>query len=179
MSTSPMTEPGPLSDRAIPASAPRTLARAVPLTYGTIVICFLFTFVNISCQGQRFVSLNGLQLAFGTTIETQTMFGGAEKKKLPAEPLVAGALLAAVAGFVLSIRRIGRRKAAAVMGGIGFVLLLIYKSNTDDAVLRQGGTFQVDYGGGFIMAVMLFAVAALLASGLADRLLRRAGGQAP
>src|SRR4029077_1026171 len=96
----------PVSDRGTSAGAPREHSRALPLTYGAIVVCFFFTFINISCQGQRVASLSGLQLALGTTIETQTMFGGPEKKKVPAEPLVTGALIAAVAGFILSIRRI-------------------------------------------------------------------------
>jgi hypothetical protein len=57
------------------------------------------------------------------------------------------------------------------MGAAGFVLLLFYKSSTDGNVLRQGnGMIQVDYGGGFILAVTLFAVAVLLVSGLAERL---------
>lgn len=98
------------------------------------------------------------------------MFGGTEKT-VPAEPLVTGALLAAVAGLVLSIRRTGRRKAAAVMGAAGFILLLFYKSSTDGNVLRQGhGMIQVDYGSGFIMAATLFVIAILLASGLTERL---------
>ena len=154
-----------------PVSAkPRQVSRALPLTYGAILVCFLFTFVNISCQGQRFVSLSGVQLAFGTTIETPKAFGGTEKKKIDPSPLVTLALIAAVAGLIFSLRL---RGIAAVAGAAGFVLLLFYKSDTDGDVLRQaGGMIQVDYGGGFIMAVTLFAVAVLLGSGIADRLLR-------
>ena len=171
MATAPDAETVPVvPNRATSAGAPREVARAAPLTYAAVAICFFFTFLNVSCQGQRVVSLSGLQLAFGTTIETRTMFGGTEKKKVSPEPIVAGALIAALTGLIFSIRKSGRRKISTVAGVVGFLLLLAYKSKTDGDVLRQGGgMIQVDYGGGFILAVALFAVAILLASGLADR----------
>jgi hypothetical protein len=178
MDSSPVAQNTPISTRELSTSSRRELSRALPLTYGAILVCFLFTFVNISCQGQRFVSLNGVQLAIGTTIETQTMFGGTEKKKVPAEPLVAGALVAAAAGVIVSVRGRGNR-AAALAGAAGFILLLLYKSKTDGNVLRQGGgMIQVDYGGGFILAVTLFAVAVLIATGLGDRAIQRFGSSA-
>jgi hypothetical protein len=166
MDSAPVVETAPVSVK------PRELARSVPLTYGAILICFLFTFINISCQKQRFVSLTGVQLAFGTTIETPKMFGGTEKKKIDPAPLVTFSLIAAVAGLVLSLSAAGR-KLSVFAGAAGFVLLMIYKSNTDRDVLREGGgLIQVDYGGGFIIAVILFAAAAVLGSGIADRFLR-------
>jgi len=146
------------------------LVRGLPLTYGAILVCFLFTFVNISCQGDRYASLTGVQLAFGTTIETQKVFGGTEKKKIEPAPLVMLAFFAAVAGLVAGLIR--NNKIAAIAGVAGFILLLLYKSNTDGDVTRQGnGMIQIDYGGGFVTSVVLFGAAVIIASGMADRLL--------
>jgi hypothetical protein len=152
-----------------PASAKRReLARALPLTYGAILVCFLFTFVNISCQDSGSSRSAACNWRSGTTIETPKVFGGSEKKIEPA-PLVTFALIAAVAGLIVSFLR---RGIAAVAGAAGFVLLLLYKADADGDVLREGGgMIQVDYGGGFIIAVTLFAIAALLGSGVLDRLL--------
>src|SRR5437899_153211 len=102
--------------------APGMRVRAVPISFGAIVVCFFFTFVNISCQGQRVASLTGWQLATGTEVEQPTMFGSKqEPKKVPAEALASIALLLAVVGLVISFAGKATRTLTTVAGAAGAV----------------------------------------------------------
>jgi hypothetical protein len=81
-----------------PAAPALTSARAVPLSFAAIIVCFFFTFVTISCQGTRVAGITGMQLVTGTQLSSKDMMGSDEKRKLDSEPRAMLALLAAASG---------------------------------------------------------------------------------
>lgn len=164
----------------VPATAPQIAtavsftksSRALPLSFGAVLVCFLFSFVNITCRGERVASLTGLQLAKGTEITQTGFFGSKKTQKVDAEPLATMALIAGVAGLLLSLRGRATRALTTIAGAAGAVLLLLLKSKIDGDAAKQGqGLMQVEYGPAFTIALLLFTVAALVSSGFVQRLL--------
>lgn len=136
-----------------------------PALFGLILICFFLPFTTISCQNQPVLSLTGVQLATGTSIEQPNPFGGAAKKQeIPGNPLASIAFGSACAGLATSF--VVSKKMAIIpsgIGAVGSVVLLLLKTKLDDEILRQGqGALRVEYGLGFWMSFLLFLSAALL-----------------
>lgn len=147
-------------------------SRALPLSFGAILVCFLFSFVNVTCRGERVASLTGLQLAKGTEITQTDFFGSKKTKKVDAEPFATMALIAGVAGLLLSLGGRAPRVLTTIAGAAGALSLLLLKSKIDGDAAKQGqGLMQVEYGPAFTLALILFAAAALLSSGFVQRLL--------
>jgi hypothetical protein len=62
------------------------------------------------------------------------------------------------------------RFLTAAIGVAGAVLLLMLKSKVDHDLLQKGhGMFQVQWGGGYVAAIILFIAAAVLSSGVLDQ----------
>lgn len=134
-------------------------------TFGMLIFCFFLPFLSASCAGQKLVTLSGLQLAIGTTLEEPNLFGETREKQIGGEPLAAAALLAAGFGLVLSLVRRSSRTGGRVAGVVGVVSLSLLKNKIDVEVLREGGgMIQVDYEFGFWIALLLFAVVIALNS---------------
>jgi len=147
-------------------------SRAVPLSFGAVLVCFLFSFVNVTCRGERVASLTGLQLAKGTEITQTDFFGSKKTQKVDAEPLATMALIAGIAGLLLSLGGRATRVLTTIAGAAGAVLLLLLKAKIDGDAAKQGqGLMQIEYGPAFTIAFILFAVATLLSSGFVRRLL--------
>ena len=140
-------------------SAPRT-SRSAALVFGAVMTTFLFTFANVSCQGQRVASLSGVQLAFGTQVAKSDVWGNAKQEKVPAEPFALFALIAAAGGTALALigRAVRRLTVAAGLGGAFLLLILIGKLDRD-----ASGMLQVSPGFGLLLAIVLFLVAAAMA----------------
>lgn len=140
-----------------------------PAAYALALVCFLLPFVELSCQGQRLASFTGVQVATGTSVKEPQMFGKPKERKIPPDLMVLGALGLSVLGLVLALK--GGPSAAKPTGLVGIiatVLLLFFKSRTDNSVLSEGGgMIQVQYGLGFWGATALSAVAGVL--GFASR----------
>jgi hypothetical protein len=136
-----------------------------PSIFGLILICFFLPFATISCQQQQLLSLTGVQLVTGTTIEEPSFFQSeAKQQKIPGEPLAAFALVSTCVGLGTSFLK-SRKNAIipAVVGALGSVLLLSSKAKIDNEVLQQGrGLVQVEYGIGFWLSFLLFLVASVL-----------------
>jgi hypothetical protein len=132
-----------------------------PAAFVLALICFFLPFVTFSCQGQKIASLNGVQLATGTTLQQPQMFGPPKSQKVDAEPLAALALLALLAGAGLSLLK-GKKGAgmSAAFAGLSFIFLLALKSKLDgDAVRQGGGAIQVNYEAGFYLVIVLLLAA--------------------
>jgi len=132
-----------------------------PAVYVLALICFFLPFVTFSCQGQKIVTLSGIQLVTGTTINQPQPFGPPKSQKVDAEPLAVLAFLSGIAGLALSFLR-GRKSAIApaTAGVVAAILLLALKSKLDGDALRQGGgVIQVDYAAGFWAVLILFLAA--------------------
>ena len=121
--------------------------------------------MTVSCQQQQLVTLTGVQLVMGTTIEEPSIFGSEGKEeKVLGEPLAAFALVSTCIGLGTSFVR-SKKKAIipAVAGALGSVLLLLSKAKIDNEVLKQGrGLLQVEYAIGFWLSFLLFLLAAAL-----------------
>lgn len=130
--------------------------------FALILICFFLPFFEVSCQGNSIISVNGMQMAFGTEIQQPTMFGPPQIQKIPGDGLVLLTLLVAAAGLGLSFIK-GKLGSLlpAISGAIGFILMLIVKLRIDNDVLKQGGgMLTVEYALGFIAVCLLFLISA-------------------
>lgn len=138
--------------------------KASPAVFILALICFFLPFVTFSCQGQKVLSLSGIQLVTGTSMQQSQMFGPPKSEKLNAEPLAALAFLCGVVGLALSFLK-GRTSAIApaAAGGLAAILLLAMRSKIDgDALQKGGGVIQVNYDVGFYVVVLLFLAATAL-----------------
>jgi hypothetical protein len=136
-----------------------------PVLFAFIILCFFLPFINISCSGQKVLSLSGIQLVTGTSLEEEEPFSGKKSsEKIDSEPLAIVVFVAAIAGLAFSF--IKSEKSAllpAITGGIGGGTLLFLKAKIDQEVLREGqGIIQVEYAIGFwLILFSLFAAVAL------------------
>lgn len=133
-----------------------------PAVFGMIIISFFLPFAEVSCSGQRIMSVTGLQMVTGTTIQQPGMFGEeTESQKIAPQPLAIVTLSCVVIGLILSFIR-NRRSAIlpAVSAAIGTVTLVLLKSKIDNDVFTEGGgAIQVRYVLGFWVMLILLIVA--------------------
>ena len=150
---------GQLNQHGATSSARRT--RPAALTFSAVIVTFFFTFADVSCQGQRVASMSGFQLAFGTEMVKNDLWGNAKREKMPAEPLALLALIAAAAGAGLALIGSATRRLTMLAAGSGAFLLLLLNSKLErDATLQSSGMLDVSPGFGLILAVILFIVSA-------------------
>jgi hypothetical protein len=132
------------------------------LIYLGSALCFLLPFATVSCGGMSVLTMDGEQLAVGTTITQPQPFGPPQRQKIHADPLAFIGLLGGVAGVALSL--VGRKMAtaAAVSGGVGAVSLLFMQHRMHEKIQGQSGgmaTVHMQYG--FTLAVSLLVVGAI------------------
>ncbi|QLE54521.1 hypothetical protein [Nostoc sp. TCL26-01] len=116
-------------------------------------------FTKLSCQQQEIITLNGVQLATGTSVKQPSLGGrGTKGQKIPGEPLAVMAIVASLVGLGTSFIK-AKRSAIAPDGsrGISLILLLTLKSKIDDGIVKKGqGLILVTYELGFCLEVLLF-----------------------
>ncbi len=130
-----------------------------PAIFGIILICFFLPFVTVSCQNQKVMTLTGVQLATGTTIEQPSFLERQKKEvKIPADPLTSVVLVSTCVGLATSFLKSQQGVLIpGVTGAVSSVLLLMSKAKIDNEVLKEGrGLLQVEYGMGFWMSFLLF-----------------------
>jgi len=131
------------------------LSRISPAILGIALICFLLPWAEISCQGHKVATVNGFQLATGTTIEGQ---------KTKGEALAVLALLSCFAGLILCFSK-DRMKSLIllIVSGIGIIMVLLLKVKLDGEILREGrGIVQLSYGAGYYLTLIaLLSVAGI------------------
>lgn len=133
--------------------------------YVLIIFCFLLPFYNLSCSGQKVMSLTGFQIATGTEYAQPNMFGGVGKTtKIDPEPLAIFALLIAVIGLIIGSIKV---KSMGLISGIlsisGAVFLFLLKNKLDSNVIAQGqGMIKIEYEFGYWLALLLFIASAVI-----------------
>ena len=142
------------------------LKKFSPGLFVLIIFSLFLPFIAVSCGGAKVISLTGVQLATGTSVQKPDMFGNASKKsqKIDGEPLVIVIFIAGIAGLLLSFLK-GKKTAIfpAVIGVIGVVLMFLLKSKMDhEAMIAGKGMIQINYEAGYWLALLLFFAAALL-----------------
>jgi hypothetical protein len=115
-------------------------SRSVALTFCAVMVTFLLTFANVSCQGQRVASLSGFQLALGTQVSRTDIGAG------------------------LGLIGPAARRLTTFLGGAGSVLLVILINKLEREVTQQSsGMLDVSAGFGLVSAMGLFLAAAVMA----------------
>jgi len=140
-----------------------------PALFGLAMLCFFFPFTHISCQGDRVATFSGVQLVVGTRIPMADieMLGqapGAAQQRVGRELWAILAFLSAGAGLAgLALKDQRRYLGGGIAGAVGVLALLLLKLRIDDAVLSEGeGMLRAEYGGGYYLAMLVFACAAAL-----------------
>jgi hypothetical protein len=155
--------------------SPGFLKKISASMFALILICFFLPFITISCQSQDVITMTGLQMATGVEISVpnslptnlssiDSLSSLTESKKIPGNSTAVLAFCTAAAGLTTTLLLKNRQQKyliPAISGGLGTLLLLFLKSNTDDSVLKQGsGMIKINYGLGFWLALILFLGAA-------------------
>ena len=132
-------------------------SKVSPIIFIVTTVCFLFPFVTVSCNGQKVATFSGVQLATGTTLEQQQMFGPPQKKHVDAEPLASVAAICALAGIGLSFLGIRAAIAPAISGGAGALFLLLLQSKLSTDITQQAqGMFRLEFEAGYALALVSF-----------------------
>lgn len=167
-----------------------------PALFLGVLICFLLPFASLSCGGQKLATFSGIQLVLGVDAsdvmsdqmaELGQALGEApaQEEETSREPLAIVALLAALAGLVLTLRGPAglKMKAAAAAGLVGVVALIGLSMSLSSQVRDQAAAegmegmegmmegmamFDVSMEPGYWLALALFAAAAVI-NGMAVR----------
>ena len=147
------------------------LKKFSPGFYGVIILCFFLPFVNLSCSGQKIMSLSGFQLITGSEVKSDGMFGDLsnqgetkEKNEVDPQPLALLALVAALVGLGLSfVKKKMIALTNVVISALGFIFLILLKINLDgDVELSGQNVITLDYQLGYWLAVLLFVGSAVI-----------------
>jgi hypothetical protein len=142
---------------------PTTVRRFRAAPFGLALLCFFLPFVQFSCTMQRNIGfpVTGIQLVTGTEIQNPQFDGpfggpGGKSEKVPASGMAILAFLCTLGA--LGVCFVSLRQGtllAAVLGGLGFVFLLLLKAHLDQEAVKQGqGMMVVDYKFGFILTCL-------------------------
>jgi len=141
------------------------LRKLPPAAYLLALICFLLPFVEVSCNGQKVVSLTGIQLLAGPQIGGGVGMFAQPKQQIKPETSVVIAFVAGIAGLVLSLLKQRRTDIVGAVCGIvgGGSLLALQQSILSGAPPQALGLLQVQYQPTYYLSVLLlFAGACLL-----------------
>jgi len=130
------------------------------------LLCFFLTFFTVSCQEERVVTLTGVDLIVGKSLETKASFAPTQKTRIKPYPLASiAALLAAGAAAAGAGAGPLRAWVAAATGGASAVTLLLLKGRVVGEVAQQemGEMLTVRAESGFWLAFLALLGASLLA----------------
>jgi hypothetical protein len=138
------------------------LRKLPPAAYLLALICFLLPFVEVSCNGQKMVSLTGIQLLAGPQIGGGVGMFAQPKQQVKPETSVVIAFVAGIAGLVLSLLRQRRTDIVGAVCGIigGGSLLALQQSILSGAPPQALGLIQIQYQPAYYLSVLLFFVGA-------------------
>jgi hypothetical protein len=134
-----------------------------PVAFLLAILCFALPFVTVSCNGQPFVKLSGVQLVTGTTIHGSGPFAGAGDKKVEPVGFAGFAFVCALAGMTLTVMK--SRKGPLFSAGLAVLSaasLLLMKSVYDQQITQQSfGMAVVGYGAGFTLTLLFLTLGAV------------------
>lgn len=124
--------------------------------FALVALSFLLPFVKISCGEQEMIKLTGRELAFGTTIERQGMFGYQEKQKVDLEQNALSAWIVAVVGVIFAFILLKRNDktiniVSLILGIIGGLFLYLLSSKLDEEAAQK--SFKITYEVGFYLTL--------------------------
>ncbi len=150
-----------------------------PVSFVIIIFCFFLPFVNITCGGQKVISLTGIQLVTGSEIKPNGMFNqkdmpedmtGQSKDKLKTDQNVDPqpmALLALImATFALGLSFVKNKimtLISMIASVLGAAFLLLLKANLDsDAPAEAQIVIDIEYQFAYWLALLMFIAGAVL-----------------
>ena len=124
--------------------------------YLLALIAFLLPFVEVSCNGQKVLSLTGTQLLAGTQIPGSGGIFGGPAQRIKPETSVVLAFVAGIAALVLSLLNQRRTEIAAGICGIlgACSLLTLQQSIASGAPPQAMGLLHVQYEPGYFLSVV-------------------------
>lgn len=132
---------------------------------GAVLVFFLLPFTTLTCGGAKLATLNGIQLATGTTLSTRdSPSARAKVETIKPEPLTSVAIIAALAALGLAfLKNRGGRLGSGVAAAFCAITLLAMKMKVDQDTLTQGqGVVGVQWEFGFWMALLAALAGAVL-----------------
>lgn len=134
------------------------LRKLPPAAYLLALICFLLPFVEVSCNGQKVVSLTGIQLLAGPQVGGGTGIFAQPQQQVKPETSVVVAFVAGIAGLVLSVLKQRRTDIIGAVCGIigGGSLLALQQSILSGAPPQAMGLIQIQYQPAYFLSVLLF-----------------------
>ncbi len=132
---------------------------------GAVLVFFLLPFTTLTCGGAKLATLNGIQLATGTTLSTRdSLSARAKVETIKPEPLTSVAIIAALAALDLAfLKNRGGRLGSGVAAAFCAITLLAMKMKVDQGTLTQGqGVVGVQWEFGFWMALLAALAGAVL-----------------
>ncbi len=140
------------------------LRKLPPAAYLLALICFLLPFVEVSCNGQKVVSLTGIQLLAGPQIGGGVGMFAQPQQQVKPETSVVVAFVAGIAGLVLSVLKQRRTDIIGAVCGIigGGSLLALQQSILSGAPPQAMGLIQIQYQPAYFLSVLLFFAGAVM-----------------
>lgn len=147
----------------------------IPSSFALVVVFFFFGFCHFKCNGTKVASLKGINLVTGTHLKTSVnsafntldaFEGGRGKSKgerIPPNLWAIVAFVSAITGVAVFYQR--KKKEAfwgAVLGGTGFIALIILRLVIRSAVENQSGSLvavETSFLFGYWASVLAFLIA--------------------
>jgi hypothetical protein len=142
-----------------------------PLPFLLVLLFLLLPFVEFSCQNQKLATLNGFETAFGTEVESATIFSERSvKEKIEGTNLLIGMIAACVLAAVAAWGKKGL--LAAFLGITALVLLIVTPSEIDRRIkAKNQGVIVATVQTGFYacMVGLLAGIGLSLAAGMKSK----------
>jgi hypothetical protein len=139
----------------------------IPLFFTIVIIFFFFNFFTVSCGGQKFERVKGIELVTGTELKNRNLFTGEETKgeKVPpcAWAIIAfGAAVIGLGAFLIKEKR--EEIIGTGAGVIGFSSLLILQFVVKNAIEKkaQGTSFEIDFQFAYWGALIAMGIAGFI-----------------
>lgn len=135
------------------------------LNFGLILVCFMLPFITISCNNNKIASLNGYELAFGTTLESnQSSSRNKQKQETEPQPFAIIAIFFGVTGLITSLSNGSNVfRYCSVSGLCGIIsMAVLYLQIIEDNSKNKLISIEIEYG--FWLVGFLFCSVLILPS---------------
>lgn len=126
--------------------------------YLFILICFALPFIKLTCNEEKVASFSGYELAVGTTVTNNSMFGN---RKINAEPIATIILIVSVIGVIVAASMFMNDKKIVnqihgTIGLIGALLLYLLSNKLESDITQQGSGVKLKFELGYYLTLLSF-----------------------
>jgi hypothetical protein len=135
----------------------------IPIMFAIALLFFFFNFFTVSCGGQKFGSVTGINLVTGTELKDHDLFSGKETKgeKIPSNIWAIIAFASAIIGLgVFLIKEKNESLIGTGAGAVGFGSLIVLQFAIKNAIERkaEGSPIQTDFEFAYWGALIAFGI---------------------